>query len=380
MVGPTSVVQLKVNGHECDALLDSGSQVTIIFKAWYKQHLSDVSIHPVEGLAIWGLSESSYPYLGYVMVDVEFPAKITGAQEALSVLALICPGPCSPDQTPVILGTNANLFKRLARLCRESAGVDIAQTLVVPMVVPHSEMDVNHFPVLMHNESLKDTVIPVGTVVGHLHPTNPVTPAPKTGELDTNLINFGDSPIPETWKQRLRQAMSERESVFSLHEWDVGLAKGVEHTIRLSDPRPFRERSRRLAPADIDDVRKHIQELMKAGIIKESRSPYASPIVVARKKNGSVRMCIDYRTLNARTVPDQYTTPRIDDALDCLSGSRWFSVLDLRSGYYQIAMSEEDKEKNCLYMPLRILSVRAYATGHYWGTCDFPTLNGKSCW
>lgn len=63
------------------------------------------------------------------MVDVEFPAKITGAQETLSVLALICPGPCSPDQTPVILGTNANLFKRLARLCRESAGVDIAQTL-----------------------------------------------------------------------------------------------------------------------------------------------------------------------------------------------------------------------------------------------------------
>ncbi|KAK3521100.1 hypothetical protein QTP86_015143 [Hemibagrus guttatus] len=62
-------------------------------------------------------------------------------------------------------------------------------------------------------------------------------------------------------------------------------------------------------------------------------SPYASPIVVARKKTGAIRMCIDYRTLNARTTPDQYTTPRIDDALDCLVGSKWFSVLDLRSGY-----------------------------------------------
>ncbi|XP_052469911.1 uncharacterized protein LOC128026690 [Carassius gibelio] len=454
LVGPMSVVQLKVNGHECDSLLDSGSQVTIIFEAWYKQHLSDVPIHPVTGLAIWGLSESSYPYLGYVMVDVEFPAKITGTHETLSVLALICPGPCSPDQTPVILGTNANLFKRLARLCRESAGVDIAQTLGInvdsvseelscdparisgedegvgsvrwlgpgplslspggdcvaicnvelneplgeevllveaspdatlpvgvllqPMVVPHSEMDVHHFPVLMHNESLKDTVIPVGTVVGHLYSAEPVISTPKTGEFDTNLINFGDSPIPETWKQRLRQALSERASVFSLHEWDVGLAKGVEHHIRLSDSRPFRERSRRLAPADIDDVRKHIQELMKSGIIKESRSPYASPIVIARKKNGSVRMCIDYRTLNARTVPDQYTTPRIDDALDCLSGSRWFSVLDLRSGYYQISMSEEDKEKTAFICPLGFYQFERMPQGITGAPATFQRLMEKA--
>lgn len=117
--------------------------------------------------------------------------------------------------------------------------------------------------------------------------------------------------------------------MFSLHEWDVGMAKGIEHNIRLSDPRPFRERSRRLAPADIEDARKHLQDLLAAGIIRESRSPYASPIVVVWKKNGCIRMCVDYRTLNNRTIPDQYTTPRIDDALDCLSGSRWFSVLDL---------------------------------------------------
>lgn len=92
-------------------------------------------------------------------------------------------------------------------------------------------------------------------------------------------------------------------------------------------------------------MRKHLQELLQAGIIKESRSHYASPIVVARKKTGHIRMCIDYRTLNSHTIPDQYTTPRTDDALDCLSGSKWFSVLDLRRGYYQIAMAEEDKEK-----------------------------------
>lgn len=132
----------------------------------------------------------------------------------------------------------------------------------------------------------------------------------------------------------------------------MGLAKGVTHDIRLRDPRPFRERSRRIAPGDIEDVRRHIQELLAAGIIKESRSPYASPIVVVRKKNGKVRMCIDYHLLNSRTIPDQYTMPPVDDLLDCLTGSKLFSVLDLRSGYYQVEISEEHKEKTAFLCPL----------------------------
>ena len=77
LMGPPFVVHLSVNGQQCDAVLDSGSQVTIISVEWYKQHLSDVPIDPVSGLAIWGLSETSYPYLGYVVVDVEFPESVT---------------------------------------------------------------------------------------------------------------------------------------------------------------------------------------------------------------------------------------------------------------------------------------------------------------
>ena len=164
----------------------------------------------------------------------------------------------------------------------------------------------------------------------------------------------------------------------SLQEWEVGLAKGVKHPIRLSDPQPFRERSRRITPADIEDVRKHLQDLLTAGVIKESRSPYASPIVVARKKNGSVRMCIDYRTLNSKTVPDQYTTPCIDDALDCLAGSRWFSVLDLRSGYYQISMAEEDKEKTAFICPFRFYQFERMPQGVMGAPATFQRLMEKA--
>ena len=138
-----------------------------------------------------------------------------------------------------------------------------AGVLLQPMIVPSSEVDVDHFSVLVRNESVRETVLPVGTVMGNLWAADPVMPAlpPKTEEkpkkFDSRLLDFGDSPIPEQWKSRLQKKLLERASVFSPHEWGVGLAKGVENHIRLSDTTPFREQSRILAPADIEDVRRH---------------------------------------------------------------------------------------------------------------------------
>lgn len=432
LVGPSLTFNVKVNGHPCVALMDSGSQVTIVFEKWYLTHLPQVPLQPIDGLAIWGLSPSSYPYRGYIVVDMEFPVSLMGVPETISVLALVCPEPKGPEQAPVIIGTNASLFQRLAGICQGSfsaqfthamriqfpvvmegrgfpptcgltedkpvgevkwvdpnpltippqtetcvsgqlveqdfLGKDIylveapednvlpAGVLVPPVVVPFSAIDANHFRILVRNDTLKEKSIPTGTVLARVYATDTVREAKNAvkvcPEIDFELFDFGNSPVPPEWKVRLRQKLSQRVNVFSLSDWDVGLAKGVEHHIRLRDENPFRERSRRLAPADLEDVRRHLKNLMAAGIVKESRSPYASPIVVARKKNGDVRMCVDYRTLNSRTIPDQYVTPRVEDALDCLVGSKWFSVLDLRSGYYQIPMAEEDKEKTAFICPV----------------------------
>lgn len=129
-----------------------------------------------------------------------------------------------------------------------------------------------------------------------------------------------------------------------------------------------------MGPDDIDDISQHLKNLLAAGIFKESRSPYASPIVIVHKKNGKVRMCFDSRTLNNKTIPDQYTTPRNNDALDW----QWFSVLDLWSGYYQIPMAKSDRQ-NCLYMLSGILPVSADATGHPWSSGNLSTTNEESC-
>uniref|UniRef100_A0A8C8DU84 ribonuclease H n=1 Tax=Oryzias sinensis TaxID=183150 RepID=A0A8C8DU84_9TELE len=456
LIGPSSIAEIKVNNISCTGLMDSGSTVTIIFEDWYKRNISHIPLQPISSLAIWGLSAESYPYCGYVVVEMEFPEDLTGVKGPVTVLALICPEPPQGHETPVVVGTNAFLFRRLFQICKENdseckissmrvkavydqikiqppqsnteekpigqvkwpgpgpltlapgekfkatctiehratnsqdvvlveapaVSVLPSGVLVQPGVLLESDIDENSFTVLLQNESEKPTCIQVGTVVAEMHTvdivTNPQALESKHTALDANLFDFGDSPVPEEWKNRLRQKLMARRNVFSLDEWDVGLAKDVEHKIRLSDSTPFRERSRRLAPADIDDVRKHLQQLIKAGVIKESRSQYASPIVVVRKKNGSIRICIDYRTLNSRTIPDQYTIPRVDDALDCLTGSKWFSVLDLRSGYYQIAMSEEDKEKTAFICPLGFYQFERMPQGITGAPATFQRLMEKA--
>ncbi len=88
-----------------------------------------------------------------------------------------------------------------------------------------------------------------------------------------------------------------------------------------------------------------MKEMLKAGAIRDSDSPYSSNVVLVRKKDGTLRFCVDFRKLNNRTVKDAYAIPRVEDTLHLLAGSKYFSKLDLRSGYWQVGMKESDKKK-----------------------------------
>ncbi|KAL2095819.1 hypothetical protein ACEWY4_007967 [Coilia grayii] len=110
LVGKPSLSPVKIEGHACTALMDSGSTVTIIFERWYHEHLSHLTIQPISSLCIWGLSDSSYPYLGYVAVSLQIEDDDRNCLTQ-TVLALVCPDPQGPDQVPVIIGTNARAFR-----------------------------------------------------------------------------------------------------------------------------------------------------------------------------------------------------------------------------------------------------------------------------
>ena len=87
---------------------------------------------------------------------------------------------------------------------------------------------------------------------------------------------------------------------------------------------------------ELDELKKQIQEFLDQGIIKPSHSPYGAPILFVKKKEGTLRMCVDYRVLNKITIKNRYPLPRIEELLDRLQGAKYFSKIDLRSGYHQI--------------------------------------------
>ena len=94
-----------------------------------------------------------------------------------------------------------------------------------------------------------------------------------------------------------------------------------------------------------------VQRMLDHNVIRPSSSPWSSPVVMVRKKDGNWRFCIDYRKLNAVTCRDAYPLPRIDSTLDSLAGATYFTTLDLASGYWQVAVEEQDKEKTAFSTP-----------------------------
>ena len=109
------------------------------------------------------------------------------------------------------------------------------------------------------------------------------------------------------------------------------------------DETPYQQRHRPIPPAMYDEVREHLKQLLEVGIIRKSKSPFASAVVLVRKKNGELRFCVDYRMLKNRTVKDWYALSRIEELMNHFSGCQYFSSLDMRAGYYQVDILESHK-------------------------------------
>ncbi|KAL6489156.1 hypothetical protein MHYP_G00028970 [Metynnis hypsauchen] len=155
-------------------------------------------------------------------------------------------------------------------------------------------------------------------------------------------------------QEEAQALLKKHQGIFSAYDGDLGCTTLVQHTIPLLDSVPVRQRYHRLPPSQYDLVRAHIQELVEHHVVCPSSSPYASPIVVVQKKDGSIRLCVDYHQLNAKTRKDAFPLPRIEETLDVLSRAKWFSTLDLASGYNQVLVAEKDKEKTAFCTPFEI--------------------------
>ncbi|MCG8034499.1 MAG: hypothetical protein JAZ03_20335, partial [Candidatus Thiodiazotropha taylori] len=138
-------------------------------------------------------------------------------------------------------------------------------------------------------------------------------------------VDLSDSVLSEDQKAKASLIFQKWQSVFSRGLLDLGHTDLVKHTIKLTDDTPFKEAYRRISPAMIEEVREHIAEMLAANTIRPSSSPFSSNVVIVRKKDGTIRLCIDFRKLNQRTIKDAYGIPRIEDSLHLLVGSKFFT-------------------------------------------------------
>lgn len=175
--------------------------------------------------------------------------------------------------------------------------------------------------------------------------------------------------LPELEQDRVRALLRKYQMVFSEHDGDLGCTSLISHDIPLLDDVPVRQRHRRIPPSEYEVVRAHINQLLESQVIRESCSPYASPIVLVKKKDGGLRLCVDYRQLNAKTRRDAFPLPRIEESLDALTGACWFSTMDLASGYNQVPVTEGDKPKTAFCTPFGLFE---------WNRMPFGLCNAPS--
>jgi hypothetical protein len=169
------------------------------------------------------------------------------------------------------------------------------------------------------------------------------SPNPHDYKL-SGILNY-DKRLTTVQKHGIQQLAGQYNKIFSKNDNDLGYYTKTEFDIQTGDHRPIKCRPYRVPYAQQDTVNKMIDDMLTHRIISKSNSPLASPVVIVKKKDGSNRFCVDYRKLNNITIKDNYPIPLIEETLDTLKGAKFFTSLDLASGYWQIGLGNLAKQK-----------------------------------
>ena len=194
----------------------------------------------------------------------------------------------------------------------------------------------------------------VGTISSIMQLPESEDPVDDSTQSDSQIVSQIDLPpeLQDLQKQKIiSMILSCRNALSSSDNKDIGIAAVTKHHIKLYDNTPIYQRPRRLAKPIADEIERQCQELNALDIIEPSNSPWSSPVVPVRKKDGTIRLCIDYRKLNKKTIPDRHPMPNLSDSIFGLHGTQFFTQLDFRSGYYQIPIDDDSKELTAFSTP-----------------------------
>ena len=160
-----------------------------------------------------------------------------------------------------------------------------------------------------------------------------------------------------------RTLLSDFKSSFNARKRDLQRTDKLHHSMTMKSDHPVKLPPYRVPLSKLPGLREELDDMLDAGIIEPSCSAWASPLVLATKKDGAVRVCVDFRRVNNLTVKDSYPLPRIDDSISALRGSEWFSTLDLSSGFWQVPMDPKDVDKTAFTTPYGLFQFRTMPFG-----------------
>lgn len=159
------------------------------------------------------------------------------------------------------------------------------------------------------------------------------------------------SHLSKEQQEQVKELLYEESAAFARDDDDIGCIPSLQMAITLKDDIPVQRTYASVPKPLYQEVKEYIQDLLARGWIVKSKSPYSAPVVCVRKKDGSLRLCIDYRSLNKKTVPDRHPLPRIQDITDTLGGYSWFSILDQGKAYHQGFMAEGSRHLTAFITP-----------------------------
>jgi transposase InsO family protein len=389
-------LRLRINGEPVDCLLDTGSEATLvpfrIAKDAYIEH-TDHTLRAANGTVIPVIGRTTIVgaigrlpltidcfvtrHVGCVILGLSWlkqhkamwdfehgSISINGRQYGLrsrqpsnNCRRIIVDGAAViPPRSECELSTIVE-FDRLTQHHASPTAVWITDVtepvkglLVARSIVPSRP---DNIPVRVMNVTHQPVELPPGTVVTTLQPAEPIVegdsaqPSSITEQAKVlqSLIDAVDDEVPDDVRERLLQMLLKYSTAFSFHENDLGRTSVIRHGIDTGTARPSRQALRRQPPSHQAANDEHIDSMLAQRVIEPAQSPWASNIVIVRKKDGTTRCCVDYRQVNLLTRKDAYPLPRTDDCLDALAGARWFTTLDLRSSYHQIELEPSDADK-----------------------------------
>lgn len=390
----TTKVQIHLNGHKVTAIIDSGAACTliskdmwIIFKSEMKQPKSNkkwlnanggqmncigstyvtISIGKLEvnhkcsvidGLQSKVLLGTDFLAKHGCIVDyidrklkmgsVQIPIKTRYQQEDICLVITNAIVLKANSESIHYIKTNASLGSELLveNISNNQSKIWVRDGLVM--------VKDNKIPVIIQNKNSFNVTLAKNTTIAKMVSFNQIQLVESPYEENRNikqykkaseLINWSKCLQSNEWIIKTKKLIDKYDHIFSKHSADLGHFNKAKFDINTGQADPIKLRPYRVPYATVDNIDKMVDEMLQGGLISKSNSPWAAPIVIVKKKDGTDRFCIDFRKLNSVTSGDNYPIPLMEETLDKLRGAEIFSSIDLASGYWQIALHDNAKEK-----------------------------------